>query len=149
MIDHSHITGFPLDNVHHLGEMLLDIRCFIGNVPLSLWKSDIADAYCLPPMSPFWQIKQIITVDGQRYVDCNLAFGSSSSPAIIISFNSLVAWIAQNVKGITYISNYVDDSSGCNLHGNTTHYPPYNIDLSTHQVQLLQLWDELGILHKA
>jgi hypothetical protein len=144
MIDHSCVTGFPLDNVCHLGEMLLDIRCSIGNVPLSLWKSDIADTYHLLPMSPL-QIKQIITVDGQQYVDCNLAFRSSGSPAIFISFNSLVAWIAKNIKGITYISNYVDKSSGCNLHGNTTHYPPYN---PTHQVQLLQLWDELGILHK-
>jgi hypothetical protein len=32
MIDHSQVTGFPLDNVLYLGEMLLDIRCSIGNV---------------------------------------------------------------------------------------------------------------------
>ena len=52
------------------------------------------------------------------------------------------------MKGLNYLSNYVDDSSGCNLSGDTTHYEPYGIDLPTHQTHLLQLWDELGILHK-
>ena len=149
MIDHSQVTGFPLDNVLHLGEMLLDVRRSLGNVPLTLWKSDITDAYCLLPMSPFWQLKQIITVDGQQYVDRNLAFGSSASPGIFISFNSLIAWIAKNVKGITYISNYVNDSSGCNLLNDTSHYEPYGIDFPSDQVKLLQLWDELGIPYKS
>jgi hypothetical protein len=148
MIDRNQVTGFPLDNVRHLGEMLLDVRRSIGNVPLTLWKSDISDAYRLLPMNPYWQLKQVITVDGQRYVDRNLAFGSSGSPAIFISFNSLVAWIAKYVIGIDYISNYVDDSSGCNLSGHTLYYAPYNRDLPLHQTHLLQLWDELGIPHK-
>ena len=45
MIDHSRVTGFPLDNIWHLGEMLLDAHQSIGNVPLTLWKSYIADTY--------------------------------------------------------------------------------------------------------
>ena len=104
MIDHSQVTGFPLDNMRHLGEMLLDARKIIGNVPMILWKSDIADAYCLLPMSPFWQIKQVNTVDGQQYIDRHLAFGSSASAGIFISFNSLVAWIAKNEIGILYLA---------------------------------------------
>jgi hypothetical protein len=148
MIDHSEVTGFPLDNVTHLGEMLLDTRRSIGNVPLTLWKSDIADAYRLLPVSPFWQVKQIITVDGERYVDRNLAFGSSASCGIFISFNSLVAWIAKNVKEISYLANYVDDSSGCDLAGNTLYYEPYGKFMPENQTKLLRLWDELGIPHK-
>ena len=148
MIDHSKVTGFPLDNVRHLGEMLLDTRQSIGNVPLTLWKSDIADAYRLLPMHPLWQAKQIITVDGQRYVDRNLAFGSSASPGIFISFNSLVAWIAKHERGLGYLANYVDDSSGCDLTGNTRLYAPYNKYMPNRQVTLLELWDELGIPHK-
>ena len=148
MIDHSAVTGFPLDNVTHLGELLLDTRRSLGNVPLTLWKSDIADAYRLLPVSPFWQIKQIITVDGQRYVDRNLAFGSSASPAIFISFNSLVAWIAKHERGIGYLANYVDDSSGCDLTGNTLFYEPYGKFLPANQTKLLALWDDLGIPHK-
>jgi hypothetical protein len=148
MIDHDQVKGYPLDNLRHLGEILLDVRHSISNVNLTMWKSDIAEAYRLMPMSPFWQIKQVNTVDGLRYVDRNLAFGSSASPAIFISFNSLVAWIAKYVKGFDYLANYVDDSSGCDLTGDTLHYEPYGKDLPSHQTQLLQLWDELGIPHK-
>jgi hypothetical protein len=41
MIDHAQVMGFPLDNVRHLGEMLYDVRRSIGNVSLTLWKSDM------------------------------------------------------------------------------------------------------------
>ncbi|KAF8801257.1 hypothetical protein BYT27DRAFT_7310174 [Phlegmacium glaucopus] len=92
MIDHSKVTGYPLDNLCNLGEILLDVRHSIGN------------AYHLLPVSPYWQLKQI---------NANLAFGSSVFPAIFISFNSLIAWIAKYVLGFNYLANYVDDSFGC------------------------------------
>ena len=148
MIDHSEVTGYPLDNMRHLGEMLLDVRRSVGDVPMTLWKSDIADAYRLLPMSPFWQIKQINTVDGQRYVDRHMAFGSSASAGIFISFNSLVAWIAKKEIGIPYLANYMDDSSGCNLLGDTCFYEPYKIEMPRDQYRLLMLWDAIGIPHK-
>jgi hypothetical protein len=148
MIDHTKVTGFPLDNMRHVGEMLFDVRRSQGQTPLDLWKSDIADAYRLLPMSPFWQIKQIVTVDGQRHVDHKLCFGSSASSGIFISFDSLVAWIAKNVKKIRYILDYMDDSSGCNRKGDTLFYPPYEVHLPSDQCRLLLLWDELGIPHK-
>ena len=53
------------------------------------------------------------------------------------------------MKGINYISNYINDSSGCDLQGDITHYNPYNLKLPTHQVHLLQLWDKLGIPHES
>ena len=115
---------------------------------MTLWKSDIADAYQLLHMHPNWQIKQIVTVNGKHYVDWNLAFGSSGSPGIFISFNSLVTWIAKYVKEIHYISDYVNDSSGCNQKGDMSFYPPYGKELPTDQCHLLLLWDELGIPHK-
>jgi hypothetical protein len=87
-------------------------------------------------------------VDGLRHVDRNLAFGGCSSGGIFISFNSLVAWIAKYVKEISFIANYVDDSSGCEKEGNTSFYAPYGIDLPSQQKILLDLWDELGIPHK-
>ena len=139
MIDHSCVTGFPLDNMHHLGEMLLDTRQSIKNIPLTLWKSDIADAYCLLPVHPLWQAKQIITVDGQHYLDRNLAFRSSASPGIFISFNSLVAWIAKNEQDLQYLADYVNNSSGCDLAGDTLFYEPYGKQMPRHQTILLQL----------
>ena len=148
MVDHSKVTGFPLDNMRHLGEMLFDIRRSLGNISLTLWKSDIADAYRNLPVSPFWQIKQIVTVDSQRHVDRNVCFGNSSSAGIFISFNSLVAWIAKYVKLLPYLSGYMDDSSGCNLAGDVMYYEPYGKNLPTDQCRLLLLWDELGIPHK-
>ena len=147
-IDHSLVTGYPLDNLRHLGEVLLDIRRSLGNIPLILWKSDIAEVYRLMPVSPFWQIKQINTVDGLRYVDQRLAFGSSASPAIFISFNSLVAWIAKYVKGMSYLATYVDDSFGCDMAGRQLYYEPYGCFLPALQKKLLDLWDELGVPHK-
>ena len=148
MIDHTQVTGFPLDNMRHLGEMLFDVRRSLGNIQLTLWKSDIADAYRNLPIHPLWQIKQIVTVDNERYVDHNLCFGSCSSPGLFISFNSLVAWIAKYVKLIQYLSGYMDDSSGCNLLGDVMFYEPYGKDLPSDQCRLLLLWDELGIPHK-
>jgi hypothetical protein len=144
----SQVTGFPLHNMRHLGEMLFDIRRSLGNTSLTLWKSDIADAYRLLPMNPRWQVKQVVTVDDQHHVDHNAAFGTSSSGGVFISFNSLVAWIAKNVKLIPYISGYINNSSGCNLKGDTLYYEPYGKDMPTDQCRLLMLWDELGIPHK-
>ena len=82
-------------------------------------------------MSPYWQLKQIVTVDGERHVDRNLAFGTSSSPGIFISFNSLVAWIAKNKKSLRFVRNYVDDSSGCSLSDDITFYTPYGRNMPT------------------
>lgn len=99
-------------------------------------------------MHPLWQIKQINTVDGQRYVDrCN-AFGSSASGALFIAFNALVSWIATRERGIDYLATYVDDSSGFDMEGNTTFYEPYNTHLPFHQAVLLRLWDDIGVPHK-
>ena len=87
-------------------------------------------------------------VDGQCYVNRNLSFGSSGSPEIFISLNSLVAWIAKYIKGINYLANYINNSSGSNLLGDTLFYEPYKQFLPTNQTKLLLLWDELGIPHK-
>jgi len=149
MIDHNLVTGYPLDNLTHMGEMLLSYhRWSNSDRKLVMWKSDIAEVYRLMPVHPFWQIKQINTVDGLRYVDRNNAFGSSASGAIFIAFNSLVAWIARNKCGIRYLATYVDDSSGFDLEDNLLYYEPYDTMFPHHQTLLLKLWDELSIPHK-
>ena len=113
MVDHNQVTGFPLDNMTHMGEMLIaHHRLPSGDRKMVVWKSDIAEAYRLMPLHPHWQLKQINTVDGLHYVDRNMTFGNSSSTGIFISFNSLVAWIAKNRRGIRNLATYMDDSSG-------------------------------------
>jgi hypothetical protein len=63
MIERDEILGYPLDNMHHLGKMLLDLRKEVGpDRQLTIFKSDIAEAYRLMPVHPCWQIKQINTI---------------------------------------------------------------------------------------
>ena len=148
MIPRDCITGYPLDNMTHLGEMLLHLRNEEGNFPLVLFKSDIAEAYRLLPVHPYWQIKQINTIDGERFVDRNNCFGGRGSGAIFIAFNSLVTWIAKNVKFIPYLGAYSDDSFGIDQSGNLIPYKKYNKLMPEQQVKLLCLWDKLGIPHE-
>jgi hypothetical protein len=149
MVNHDLVTGYPLDNMTHLGEML--IAHYLSNFDRRktiVWKLDIAEAYRLMPLHPHWQIKQINTVDGLRYVDRNNPFGNSSSAAIFIAFNSLVAWIARHKRGIMNLATYIDDSSGFDYEDDVLPYEPYGSSFPRHQTLLLQLWDELSIPHK-
>lgn len=122
MIDHDKVTGFPLDNMKHFGEMLMDLEKSDPGGEKILWKSDVAEAYRILPMHPCWQVKQVNQINNRLYVDrCN-AFGGSGTGGIFISFNSLVAWIAREIKKIRYLCNYIDDSSGCGKKGDTLTY---------------------------
>ena len=99
-------------------------------------------------MHPYWQIKQINTIDGERFVDRNNCFGGHGSGAIFIAFYSLVTWIAKNIKFIPYLGAYSDDSFGIDQSGNLIPYKKYNKLMPEQQVKLLRLWDELGIPHE-
>jgi hypothetical protein len=148
MIRHDRVTGYPLDNMVHFGEMLMDLAKREPEEERVVWKSDIAEAYRILPMHPRWQIKQVNRFDDEYYVDrCN-AFGGCGAGAIFISVNSLVAWIATEIKGIQYLCDYVDDSSGCGLRKDFALYEPYGKEFPREQVVLMNLWDELGIPHK-
>jgi hypothetical protein len=148
MIRHEKVTGYPLDNMLHFGEMLMDLERREPGKERVVWKSDVAEAYRILPVHPRWQIKQVNRIDDKYHVDrCN-AFGGSGAGAIFISFNSLVAWIAKEIKGIKYLIDYVDDSSGCSLREDYITYEPYGMKFPREQVILMSLWDELGIPHK-
>jgi hypothetical protein len=70
-----HIEAFPMDNMVQFSEKI--IRATNQLKPkqqVVLFKSDVAEAYRLIPMHPIWQIWQINTVDGERYVDKNNVF---------------------------------------------------------------------------
>jgi len=150
MVDHDQVTGYPLDNMTHMGEMLIaHHRSSPCDKKLVVWKSDIAEAYHLMPLHPHWQLKQVNTVDGLHYIDRNVPFGNSSSAVIFISFNSLVAWIAKYKRGIRNLATYIDDSSGFDFEDDLLLYKPYNTSFPRHQTLLLRLWDDLSIPHKA
>jgi hypothetical protein len=102
MINKPLIKGVPLDNLSHLGQILLIYRKLFPDCKLILFKCDIAEAFRLLPMHPLWQLKQINTCNGERHVDRNATFGSSASPMTFVSTNSTVEWVAKNVEDIWY-----------------------------------------------
>ena len=152
MVDHSQVTGYPMDNLAQFGEQLVKLRRtnpdLCGPDSLIVWKSDISEAYRVCPLHPFWQIKQGVRIGLDVHVDRCIVFGSSASPAIFIAFNSLVTWIAKHVRNIPFITTYLDDSAGCTWKDDVMFYAPYNKYMPTPQVRLLTLWDDLGIPHE-
>ena len=152
MVDHDCVTGYPMDNLAQFGEMLMklcrDNPDLVGPDSMTVWKSDISEAYRLCPLHPFWQIKQGVRLGSNYHVDRCIVFRNSASPAIFIAFNSLVTWIAKNKRNIPFITTYLDDSSGCTWRDDVAFYSPYNKHLPAPQAHLLTLWDDLGIPHK-
>lgn len=148
MIPRSAIAGARLDGLDSLGDILLAARRNNKGKTLILFKSDVAEAYRLLPMHPYWQIKQINTIDGERSVDRNNTFGDRGSGRLFICFMGLVAWIAVWVKLIDDMLAYSDDGFSWDFEGNVLWYPPYKRLFPAKQTRLLLLWDELGIPHK-
>ena len=69
--------------------------------------------YHLLPMHPFWEIKQVNTLDGKRFVDWRNAFGGCASGGIWIAFMSLGTWITIHIWSLKrVVGAYVDDSFG-------------------------------------
>ena len=148
MIPHEDIIGYPLDNLQHLGEFLLSMHEKEPDSPRILFKSDVAEAYRLLPVHPYWQIKQINRIGESLHVDRNNAFGGHASGCNWIAFMSLVSWIAKKKQNIELLGTYSDDSFGPDLANNLVFYPPYCKFMPSNQVKLLQLWDEFNLPHK-
>jgi hypothetical protein len=147
MIPREAIVGSPIDTLKNLGDRILSLRRIHGpDTQLVVWKSDVSQAYRRLPMHILWQIKQIITIDGQRHVDrCN-NFGNRGAARIWTSFMGLVAWIAIN-RGIE--SNvYIDDTFAVELADDIDFYEPYEDFFPAAQVKTLCLWDEIGLNHE-
>jgi hypothetical protein len=129
MVDHDQVIGYPMDSLAQFGERLVNLRK--GQLDLQradsivVWKSDISEAYRICPLHPFWQLKQGVRIGDDVHIDQCLVFGSSASPAIFIAFNSLVTWIAKHVRQISFITTYLDDSSGCTWKDDVSYYAPY------------------------
>ncbi|KAL1950137.1 hypothetical protein VTO73DRAFT_5260 [Trametes versicolor] len=140
MIQHNSLKGTVLDGISALGAALHRFRYQHGPVRLTMWKWDVSQAYRQMPMSPYWQIRQIVTVDDLRHIDrCNL-FGDSGSLKVWAAFNALVNWIAEHKLDIADLLNYIDNDYSFDVDTNTTFLP-------SGQARLLRLWDELGVPH--
>ncbi len=86
MIRPDAIKGAVLDGMPLFGAAIRHMRQQFPDEPLVLWKSDVSQAYRRIPVSPFWQIRQIVTIDGHRHVDrCN-PFGGRGSLRLWLVF---------------------------------------------------------------
>ena len=72
MIPRNTHATYPLDNLHLFGQILL-ASCRTGDIVV--FKSDVAEAYRLMLMHPFWQIKQGVHVNGQLHINHCGVFG--------------------------------------------------------------------------
>ena len=153
MIDRQSIVSVKLDGIRTLGD---SIRAFHASCPagqsdmssLMLWKSDVAAAYFQMPMHPLWQIKQVVNIGNQFSVDqCN-NFGGRTSQKIWWSFISLVLWIAVFKRGLLALKCYIDDHFSFCITGDLDLDDKYEAFMLSDQVHLLQLWDEIGLLHE-
>jgi hypothetical protein len=137
------------DSLQDLGRSLRFIRKEFGeSIPLVLWKSDIAHAFRCIPMHPLWQIRQVVEINGEFYVDRCMVFGSRASPYIWCRIAGLIAWMAINTRGLLFLQHYMDDYWSIERGLELVPYSGYG-DLRPHgQVQFLVLLDELGVPHE-
>ena len=112
MIPQDNIIGYPLNNLHHLGKFLLSMHHWNPDSPHILFKSNVAEAYRLLPVHPYWQIKQVNHIDGALHVGRNCAFGGRTSGCNWIAFMSLVSWITKKKHNVELLGTYADDSFG-------------------------------------
>jgi hypothetical protein len=137
-----------MDGIRTLAHVLRCARSDLGrDRPLVMFKSDVSEAYRLIPMHPRWQIRQVVTIAGERRIDRNNCFGSRAGGALFTAFMALVIWIAVHIKDIPDLLDYVDDAFSYELASSVLRYAPYSRDMPAKQVRLLELWDELGIPH--
>ena len=137
-----------MDTISDLVGALLRYRKDHPNKRLVLFKSDVSAAYRRLPLHPLWQIKQIVTVDGERHVDRCTSFGGRGSCRSYTSFMGVVIWIAIFVKFILDLFGYIDDNFSFDEEGNVLWYKPYGCYYPAKQTKLLQLWDEIDLPHE-
>ena len=148
MIRPESIKGAVLDGLPAFGHDFRKLRLEHPAEDLIIWKSDVSQAYRRMPMSPYWQIFQAVTIDGQRHIDrCN-TFGGRGSLRIWLAFYSCVAWIAVKKRGVSALMVYVDDNAGIQLRRLVQWYIRYGFYMPRDQVRLLTLWDDIGLDHE-
>lgn len=121
-------VGMSQDTLQDLGHNLLYLRKILSpDAPLWLFKSDVSNAYCLLLMHLLWQIKQVVTINGQcRLVRC-CCFGSRGSPDLWCTCMSLLLWIAKHwhEEDLDGSQAFMDDYWNTDADPGLSWYAPY------------------------
>ena len=147
MIACEDIAGVHLDGIHSLGASILQIKAHDLEGEPILFKSNVSAAYRQLPMHPLYQILQVIMVNSQQYIDRNNNFRGRASQIIWQSFISLVVWILVFKQDLKWLKCYDNDIFSISAAWDITWYPPYHQTMPNPQAKVLQLWDEINLLH--
>jgi hypothetical protein len=148
MIDRADIMGARLDTLVNLMEGIIRYEQVHGPQEFLLFKSDVAAAYRRLILHFLYQLKQIVTIDGERHVDHCTTFGGRGSSKCWTAFFGLVIWICIFVKFIQDLFAYMDDTYSFEEEGKVLWYEPYECYYPAKQTKLLLLWDEIGLPHE-
>ncbi len=92
--------SFWPDNLTDLGSLLIDYHQRCGRPPAWLFKTDASSAYRLLPCHPWWQVWQVMKIDGDFHIDQCCVFGNQASGALWCAFYMLVLWVGIHVRGL-------------------------------------------------
>lgn len=109
---------------------------------IKLCKSDIQGAYQILPMTPQWQIFQMICVQNFFHVNHCTNFGSSGSAKSWRFFFPLALWIASNIFEINKQIAYLENLCAAAPQNLLIPFPYHQITLD--QAKLLNLFSLLG-----
>ena len=79
------------------------------------------------------------------HIDRCCVFGNHASGAIWCAFNALVLWIGVHMRELNGLLHYVDDVCSFEPNEHLAFYEPYQDFYPVKQVELLELFDEVGI----
>ena len=85
------------DDMHTFRQAMRRARRDNPAVNLVLYKSDVVTAFLYLPTHPLWQLRQVVNVDGDRYIVRRLVFGNRTSPRCWCALSALICWIGRIV----------------------------------------------------
>lgn len=140
LIDKSKIN-IALDSIQSWIPFLIEAKKKYGSV--NLFKCDIDAAYRMVPIHPQYQMRQVVKVRDNMFVNRCCDFGSSSSVHLFCAVDSTILYVAEKVFGIKNLSNFMDDTWGLCDSSLMIDFKGRRIPLV--QAQLLTIFDWLGV----
>lgn len=111
-----------------------------------IWKSDCDSAFRTLPVCSQQQVRQIVRVKNQFYVDCCVKFGSSASPRRWCWYFYLILCIAWTEIEIEEFNNFMDDTWRNSLECDMLQFKDQSIPLN--QSKYLTLFKYVAISWK-
>lgn len=129
------------NDMHPFGQALRQAHLKNPAIDLVLYKSDVAAAFLNLPAHPVWQLRQVVAVDGDRYIVRRLVFGNRASPRCWCAVSALIFWIGDRKLNIVGLHVYMDDYFCWDLASNMVYF--HGRLCPKRQVLLLLFWESI------